>query len=69
MMFTMLLFMYIMAYHQLDVTQSQLRGLLNLSLPKQVAEQFVLDPKAYARKSRTPATIMFMDFVGFHHDM
>ena len=57
--------MYIMAYHQLDVTQAQLRGLLNLALPRQVAERFVIDPTAYSQKSRMPATIMFMDFVGF----
>ena len=65
MFLTMLFFMYIMAYHQLDVTQSQMRALLNLALPKQVAEQFVVDPGAYDQKSRMPATILFMDFVGF----
>jgi class 3 adenylate cyclase len=61
----MLFFLYIMAYHQLDVTQSHLRALLNLALPKQVAERFVIDPAAYERKSRTAASILFMDFVGF----
>jgi adenylate cyclase len=67
MIITMLFFMYIMAYHQLDVTQSQLRALLNLALPKQVAEQFVVDPGSYDKKSRMPASILFMDFVGFTH--
>ncbi|MHC5542498.1 adenylate/guanylate cyclase domain-containing protein, partial [Singulisphaera rosea] len=65
MMLSMLFLMYIIAYHQLDVTQAQLRGLLNLALPKQVAERFMVDSSAYTRKSRMPATIVFMDFVGF----
>jgi adenylate cyclase len=65
MMLMMLFFLYIMAYHQLDVTQANLRALLNLALPKQVAERFVIDPTAYEQKSRTPAAILFMDFVGF----
>src|SRR5262249_34906303 len=64
MMLSMLFLMYIIAYHQLDVTQSQLRGLLNLALPKQVADRFLVDPHAYAQKSRMPATILFMDFEG-----
>jgi class 3 adenylate cyclase len=65
MMLMMLFFLYIMAYHQLDVSQTQLRALLNLALPKQVAERFMRDPTAYGQKSRTPAAVMFMDFVGF----
>jgi class 3 adenylate cyclase len=67
MIITMLFFMYIMAYHQLDVSQGQLRALLNLALPKQVAEQFVIDPHAYEQKCRMPASILFMDLVGFTH--
>ena len=65
MMFSMVMFMYIMGYHQMDVTETQLRGLLNLALPRQVADQFLIDPTAYTRKSREPATVLFMDFVGF----
>lgn len=65
MMITMLYFMYIMAYHQHDVSQAQLRGLLNLALPRQVAERFMVDPNCYDQKLRAPATIVFMDFVGF----
>jgi class 3 adenylate cyclase len=65
MMFAMLLFMYIMAYHQLDVSQTQLKALLNLALPRQVAERFLVDPAAYDEKSRMPAAVVFMDFVGF----
>ncbi len=65
MMMMMLFFLYIMAYHQLDVSQAQLRALLNLALPRQVAERFMHDPTAYEQKCRTPAAIVFMDFVGF----
>jgi class 3 adenylate cyclase len=65
MMFSMFLLIYILAYHHIDVTQAQLRGLLNLALPKQVAERFIADPEVYRTKSRMPATILFMDFVGF----
>jgi adenylate cyclase len=65
MMFAMVMFLYIMTYYQLDVTQTQLRGLLSLALPSQVAEQFVAEPASYTRKSRMPATILFMDLVGF----
>ena len=65
MMLMMLFFFYIMAYHQLDVSQAQLRALLNLALPRQVAERFMIDPTAYGQKCRTPAAVLFMDFVGF----
>ena len=51
MLFSMILFMYIMAYHQLDVTQQQLRALLSLALPRQVAERFLVDPTAYDKKA------------------
>ena len=43
------------------------RALLNLALPKQVAEQFVVNPHAYDQKCRMPASIMFMALVGFTH--
>ena len=65
MLFSMILFMYILAYHQLDVTQQQLRALLSLALPRQVAERFLVDPTAYDKKARMPATIVFMDFEDF----
>ncbi len=65
MMLMMLFFLYIMAYHQLDVSQAQLRALLNLALPRQVAERFMNEPTAYGQKCRTPAAVLFMDFVGF----
>ena len=61
----MAMFVYIMAYFQTDETEAQLRGLLNLALPVQVAEQFLKDPDAYTHKCRAPATVLFMDFVGF----
>ena len=65
MLFSMILFLYILSYHQLDVTQEQLRALLSLALPRQVAERFLVDPTAYDKKARMPATIVFMDFEDF----
>jgi class 3 adenylate cyclase len=65
MMFGMFFFLYIMAYHQLAVSQTHLRALLNLALPRQVAERFLTNPSAYTQKSRMPASVIFMDFVGF----
>jgi class 3 adenylate cyclase len=67
MIITMLFFMYIMVYQQIDVSQGQLVALLNLALPKQVAERLVTQPGSYGQKSRMPATILFMDLVGFTH--
>jgi class 3 adenylate cyclase len=65
MIFSMVLFIYLLTFYNLEITRTQLRGLLNLALPRQVADQFVEDPSAYTRKSRMPATVLFMDFVGF----
>jgi adenylate cyclase len=65
MIITMLYLIYIITYHQIDVTQSHLRALLNLALPRQVADKFVVDPSSYSQRSRMPAAILFMDFVGF----
>ncbi len=65
MLLTMGLVVYIITRHHQDVTHSQIRTLLNVALPRQVAEQFLRDPGTYNAKSRMPATIMFMDFVGF----
>jgi class 3 adenylate cyclase len=65
MMITICFLMYITRFHHTEVTQTQLRALLNLALPRQVAEQFVIDPEVYEKKSKAAATIMFMDFVGF----
>jgi adenylate cyclase len=67
MIITMLFFMYIMIYQQYDISQSQLLAFLNLALPKQVAERLVTNPGAYGQKSRMPASILFMDLVGFTH--
>ena len=65
MMFSMTTLLYIMAFHHRDVSRSQLRGLLNLALPRQLTEQFMVAPLAYAHRTRMPATVLFMDFVGF----
>lgn len=65
MLLTMGLVVYIITRHHQDVTHAQIRTLLNVALPRQVAEQFLRDPTTYNTKSRMPATILFMDFVGF----
>jgi class 3 adenylate cyclase len=65
MIITIGFFMYIINYHHFDITQAQLRAVLNLALPRQVADRFVTEPDAYQRKTQSPGSIVFMDFVGF----
>jgi len=65
MMMSMLFLMYIFAFNQIEATQSQLRALLHMALPKQVSDRFLADPSSYSQKSRMPATILFMDLAGF----
>jgi class 3 adenylate cyclase len=48
-----------------DTSWNQLRSLLNIALPAQVAEHFLHHPGAYKERHRAPATILFIDFVGF----
>ncbi|HUX42467.1 MAG TPA: adenylate/guanylate cyclase domain-containing protein [Rectinemataceae bacterium] len=48
-----------------DASWNQLRTLLNIALPAQVAEHFLHHPAAYKERHRGPATILFIDFVGF----
>ncbi|CAN5817751.1 hypothetical protein BH23PLA1_BH23PLA1_40760 [soil metagenome] len=48
-----------------SAARAQIRALLNLALPKQVADHFIKDPTSYDRKVRMPATILFTDYVGF----
>ena len=59
------MFVYIMHYQLQDISSGQLRALLNIALPRQVAEHFFHNPDSYQEKHRMPATIVFMDFVGF----
>lgn len=43
----------------------QMRALLNVALPQQVAEHLLRNPKAYDQTVRAPATVMFCDIKGF----
>jgi len=43
----------------------QMRALLNVALPQQVAEHFMQNPEAYDRNVRAPATVIFCDIKGF----
>jgi len=43
----------------------QMRALLNVALPQQVAEHFMRNPDAYDRNVRMPATVIFCDIKGF----
>lgn len=43
----------------------QLRALLNVALPEQVAEWMIRNPEAYDKTVRMPATVIFCDIKGF----
>jgi class 3 adenylate cyclase len=59
------LFLFLI-YNQIRETSwNQLKTLLNIALPWQVAEHFLHHPEAYHERSRAPATTLFIDFVGF----
>lgn len=47
------------------IAARQVRGLLNVALPHQVAAHFIEDPDSYDRTVSGPATIVFCDIVGF----
>ena len=47
------------------VAAAQVRGLLNIALPHQVARHFLSNPESYDRTVQGPATIIFCDIVGF----
>jgi class 3 adenylate cyclase len=59
------LFIYVMHHQLQDASLGQIRALLNIALPRQVADHFMTHPEAFHDKSRAKATILFMDFVGF----
>ncbi len=47
------------------IAARQVRGLLNVALPHQVAAHFLEDPDSYDRTVSGPATIIFCDIAGF----
>jgi class 3 adenylate cyclase len=48
-----------------DVSAQQVRTLLNVALPQQVAGRLMRDPSAYGHSVRGPATVIFCDLSGF----
>lgn len=48
-----------------DVSRSEITKLLNIALPKQVADSFLSNPKLMTETIHMPATIVFTDLVGF----
>jgi class 3 adenylate cyclase len=59
------LFLYLIHNQLRETSWNQLRTLLNIALPRQVAEHFLHHPEAYKERHRAPATVLFIDFVGF----
>lgn len=61
----MLLLFYLFVHLLRDVSFEQIRGILHVVLPHQVAEQFIKDPNSYTNKHRMPGSILFVDIKGF----
>ena len=59
------LMLLIVRYLLPALAMGQIRQLLNVALPKQVAEHFIQDPSLYHKTVRMPATIVFCDIQGF----
>jgi class 3 adenylate cyclase len=55
----------IVRYQLPDVSTQQVRTLLNVALPEQVAGRLMKDPDAYGHSVRGPATVVFCDLSGF----
>ncbi len=61
----MLLLMVVIRFQIPDISSQQMRELLNVALPVQVAEHFMKHPESYNRTVRMPATVIFCDITGF----
>jgi len=61
----MLLMMLVIRFQLPDISSRQIRALLNVALPMQVAEHFMENPHQYNSTVRMPATIVFCDIRGF----
>ncbi|MGA2479646.1 MAG: adenylate/guanylate cyclase domain-containing protein [Spirochaetia bacterium] len=59
------LFLFLIHAEVHETSLNQLKSLLNIALPKQVAEHFLHNPEAYHERHRASATTLFIDFVGF----
>jgi class 3 adenylate cyclase len=61
----MLLALVVARYQIPALWSRQMRALLNVALPSQVAEHLLRNPQAYDQTVRAPATVMFCDIKGF----
>ncbi len=61
----MLLVMVVVRFQIPEIAAQQVRSLLNVALPEQVAEHFMKHPESYDRTVRAPATVIFCDIKGF----
>ena len=61
----MLLVLVVTRFQVRDLSSQQMRDLLNIALPVQVAEHFMAHPEHYHRTVHMPATIIFCDLAGF----
>ena len=61
----MLLILVVARFQIPALWSKQVRALLNVALPRQVADHFMEFPDAYDRNERAPATVVFCDIKGF----
>ena len=61
----MTVMMVVVRFQLPAISTTQVRSLLNVALPHQVAEHFLAHPDSYDRTSRAPATVVFTDIQGF----
>ncbi len=61
----MLLVLVVARYQIPALWSQQVRALLNVALPSQVARHFLDHPEAYDNDVRAPATVLFCDIKGF----
>lgn len=59
------LFLFLIHSEVRESSWKQLKTLLNIALPRQVAEHFLHHPGAYHERQRASVTTIFIDFVGF----
>jgi len=59
------LFLFLIHFEVRETSWNQLKSLLNIALPQQVASHFINHPDSYHDRHRAPATTLFMDFIGF----
>lgn len=61
----MALILVVVRFQIRDVSVRQVRALLNVALPMQVADHLMEHPEAYDEAVRMPATVIFCDLIGF----